>query len=141
MSPAVRNGLLLLVLVVVIGLAGFFLYRGGAGSSAPSSVESQTHWIDVKTGKVWHLSAREREAWDKEPNKRRRDPKYDVHQIVYFNSETNAYTICGAEKDAVTGEWYALSDPEGNELLPPSEKNKPPAAAAPGAAPAPGGEK
>ncbi|MCK4342759.1 MAG: hypothetical protein KAY37_13660 [Phycisphaerae bacterium] len=125
MSPAVKNVVLLVIIGVAIIAAGFFFIRGGSESDYADTEASITHWIDVETGEVWHLTAAELAKWRNDPEKRRRIK--GNRQLVFFNPDTNDYTICGAMKDRKTGEWFCPMGPDGTEYPSPSEREEEPA--------------
>ena len=120
MSPAVKNVVLLVVIVAVLVVAGMFMFRGGKERSYPDDPASITHWMDFETGELFHLTAAELEDWRGDPNKRRSVKESGSRQMVFFNPATNDYTICGAKKDKKTGEWFCPMGPDGTAYAAPS---------------------
>lgn len=122
MSGGKKNVVLGIIIVVAISVAGYLAMRSPSDRQEfPDDPALASHWIDVQTGEHFVLSPAKLEEWNQTPNKQKRDAQgRRVFPAVYFNPETNEYTIVSASYDAVAEKWYATRMPDGTELLPPS---------------------
>jgi hypothetical protein len=84
-------------------------------SAPPDTAASATAWICVQCGQVIHLTARQRDAWCRSPDRVRHDPDADPRQIVFRCDSCNAFTVCRALQCPVHGTWFARVHPDGSD--------------------------
>ncbi len=113
MSSAMKNVLLLVLLLGVAGLAGWFFVRGDPEKKLPDTAESATQWICVQCKKKIDLTARQFEEWRKSPDKIRRDPNYDASQVVFWCDDCKKFSVVRAFFCREHNLWYWTKDPEG----------------------------
>ncbi len=111
MSPALKNGLLLAALVLILILAGWFFTRGDKEATLPKT-GYETEWMCDKCGKQFSLSPAQFDEWFKSPDKIRRDPNMGK-QIVFWCPDCQAFSVVRAEIDPKTKKWYITLDSQG----------------------------
>jgi hypothetical protein len=105
MSPALKNGILLVVLIGALGTAVYMFARGSKESKVDDTQQSQTKWICTKCSKLYSLSAADLEAWRKDPQ--HSDPKLPG---VYKCETCGTFTLVRATKCPQHKEWYPIRD-------------------------------
>jgi hypothetical protein len=129
MSPALKNGLLLALVVVVLG-GGWFVYSKRTKPDDTSDPGTVTHWMCDKCGKHIDLTFKLYDEWRNSTDKIRRDPKYKGRQVVFLCPDCKTYTVVGANVDPATSKWSIAIDSEGKPVAqptPPGEAPPPPA--------------
>ena len=124
MSPTVKNGLLLVVLLAILGLAGWVFSRGRKETTYPNDPATVTAWMCTKCGKHIELTAAKYHDWADSKDK----VQYQNRIAVFLCPDCKEFMVRRAFINPQTGEWS----------VPGSEK--PGAALKPGA-PAPKGPK
>jgi Fe2+ or Zn2+ uptake regulation protein len=107
-----KNVVLISVIVLVLGAAAYFLFRGDPEGSYSSAPETKTHWICCECGKQFELTAKELEAWVRDPQKARRQ-EVGQKQAVLWCDVCKAFTICRAAYCSQHKLWYPECDPDG----------------------------
>ncbi|MBP7748302.1 MAG: hypothetical protein KA383_19475 [Phycisphaerae bacterium] len=113
MSPAVKNGILLAVLLVVLGGAAFFFTRKDKETSYPTT-GYETTWMCEKCGKHFELSPAQYKDWVDSKDKMRRDSNYPPRLTVFWCDNCQAYSVVRAVVNKATGEWELTADSQGN---------------------------
>lgn len=113
MSPAVKNGIMLAALVVVLAAAGFFYSRGKKETIYPST-GYETQWMCDKCSKHYELTPAQYKDWLDSKDKLRRDPNYPRNVIVFWCSDCSAFSVVRATVDKQTGQWSIPRDSAGN---------------------------
>jgi hypothetical protein len=124
MSPAAKNGVMLVVLVGALALAGVFFTRSRRESVYPTT-GGETHWICTKCQKHITLSPAEWKDWLESKDKVRHDPNYPGRLVVFWCPDCKDYTVVRAVIDPKTGTWYPSTDTSGNPTPPEGGAQKP----------------
>jgi hypothetical protein len=104
MSSAMKNGLMLVGLVAVLGLAAWFFSRGRKETTYPDDPSTNTEWMCGKCGKRVALSAAQVDDWMHSKDKVARGP--NVTTIMFLCSDCKDFTVVRARVDPNTREWY-----------------------------------
>jgi hypothetical protein len=131
MSPAVKNGLMLVVLVGALALAGFFFNRSNKESVYPDDKSMATQWICAKCQKHYGLTPAQYKEWIDSKDKVRRDPNFPGKLVVFWCDDCQAFSVVRAAIDRKTMTWYPAHDSAGNPWKPKAEskgESKKPAA-------------
>ncbi len=126
MSPAVKNGILLGALVIIVIAAGFFFTRAKKEGDFPTDT-GLTHWICEKCRNHIELSPAKYQDWFKDPARRRTDPNFTTKMPVFWCESCQAFTVVRADKDRKTGEWINRLDSSGRPVQtasPPKDAEK-----------------
>lgn len=115
MSPAVKNGLMLVVLVGALALAGFFFNRSNKESVYPDDKSMATQWICAKCQKHYELTPAQYKEWIDSKDKVRRDPNYPGRLVVFWCNDCSAFTVVRATIDRKTMTWSPSFDPSTGE--------------------------
>jgi len=113
MSGTMKNVLLLVLLVGLTGLAGYFFVRGDPERKIPDTAESATTWICTECKKTISLTARQVETLLNSPDKVRRGEQYDPKLIVFWCDDCKKFSVVRAWfcEDHKVWSWY--KDPDG----------------------------
>ncbi len=117
MSPAVKNGILLVVLLGVVITAGYFFTKGSPDETLPDDDASATTWICVNDSHIEKLTAKGVEEWMK--TKMERSGR---RMMVFMCPECNEYSIVRAQWCEEDDKFIPKTDLEGNSLLCPSHE-------------------
>ena len=121
MSPAVRNGVLMGVVVVVIVIAGYRFSRGAKESALPRDT-GFTNWMCDTCGDRVRLSIAELDEWMFDTKKR----EVGRPDVVFWCSKCQKFSVVSADVDPTTGEWYFTVDSKGQHHDPPPTALQPP---------------
>ncbi|MBK9118104.1 MAG: hypothetical protein IPM18_00635 [Phycisphaerales bacterium] len=124
MNPALKNGILIVVLLLVVGLAFYFYSRNTGEEALPTSDEYATHWMDEETEERFSLSPAELRKWQTTPGKLRAPDDsagggvmaMGPTQMVFKNDSTGKYSIVRATIHGPTGKWYIERDSRGRDV-------------------------
>jgi hypothetical protein len=114
MSAPVKNGLLLVALVAIVGAAGFFFSRGDKEKSYPAD-GPKTLWMCDKCNHEFLLSPAEYKDWYDSQDKRRRDPNYPGGTTVFFCPDCQKFSVVRAMRSP-SGKIYITKDSEGKSV-------------------------
>ncbi len=123
MSPAVKNVLLLVAVVVVLGVAWFLFSRSAKESAYPTG-SGYTEWMCDTCKKHVKLSAAELQDWMFD--RKKREVGRPDQQVVFWCSDCQKFSVVSAEVDPTTGEWYFTTDSKGQHHEPPPTALQPP---------------
>lgn len=119
MSPAVKNVIMLVVLVLVVILAGWFFVRGDKESGYSGNLEeSGTPWVCVKCGDHMLLSAQGVQEWMNSPDKCKKDS--GSKRIVFWCEKCQDFTVVRGQWCEEDNIYYPLKDLQGNWMNCPS---------------------
>jgi hypothetical protein len=104
MSPAIKNGLLLVVLVAILGLAGWFFTKGRKESIYPDDPNTVTEWMCGKCAKHYPLTAAKYKGWLESKDKVSREP--GVTAVTFWCEDCKEFKVVRARVDQETREWY-----------------------------------
>ena len=121
MSPTLRNGLLLVLLIAILGAAGWLFTRGKKETVLPKT-GWETHWMCEKCHRHFDLSPQQSREWMESKDKIRRDPNFPASLIVFWCPDCKAYSVVRAQIDPANDEWIIQRDSSGNFIAPPSSK-------------------
>ena len=121
MSPAVKNILMLVVLLGALVGAGFFFTHSKKERTYPDDPSLATQWICTKCSNLVSLTPARYKEWASSKDKIRRDPNYPGRLFVFWCDKCNDFTLVRAGKDSKSGEWYPTTDTTGNPNEPPSK--------------------
>ncbi len=128
MSPAMKNVLLLTIVLVALGGALWWTLHKRAEEVIPDDPNVNTKWMCEKCG--WHtaLTDRQLEDWRQTPGKLRRERTSVLSkQMVFLCPTCNTYTVVGALECKVHKNWYCAISSQGQVLdCPQCTKEKPP---------------
>ena len=130
MSPAAKNGAMLVVLVGALVAAGFFFTRSKKDRVYPDDKSLATQWICTKCDKHFELTPAVYNEWRESKDKIRRDPNFTGRLMVFWCPDCSAFTVVRAVIDRKTMTWYPQTDVEGNPT-PSKESGAQPAPKAP----------
>ena len=111
MSSAVKNGLMLVVLVGALALAGVFFTRGNKERTYPDDKSMATQWICAKCQKHYELTPAQYKDWIDSKDKVRRDPNFPGRLVVFWCSDCSAFSVVRATIDRKTMNWSPSVDP------------------------------
>ncbi len=114
MSPAAKNGVMLVVLVGALAAAGLFFTRAKKDRVYPEDKSLATQWICTKCEKHYDLTPATYKEWMDSKDKIRRDPNYPGRLVVFWCNDCQAFTVVRAVIDRKTMTWYPQTDAEGN---------------------------
>ena len=120
MSPAVKNGMLLVVLLAVVGVAFYFFSSGDSERGYDDTDESKTTWVCVKTGYVVELTSRQVNEWQESSDKVLRGT--GGKQTIFWCPETQDYTLVRAQWCKDDNKYFPKKDLDGNSLNCPSDQ-------------------
>ena len=136
MSPAVKNVLLLGVVVVVLIGAAFMFRSRTKDRSYPDDPKLRTQWICEKCSKHFELTPAVSHDWETSKDKIRRDPNYPASVIVFWCPDCSTFSVVRARVNKGTGEWTFTRDSLGNPVGGAGESKTAGKGARPGAKPA-----
>lgn len=126
MSGGTRNVVLLVVLVVALGFAGWFFYRGDPEGVIPDDPNVLTHWMCEKCGWRADLTERDLDKWSHDRQKRWIDPddKFNT-QLVFWCPQCQEFTVVGAMQCPIHNIWHCAISSKGQVLdCPECEKER-----------------
>lgn len=101
MSPALKNGLMLVVLVAILGLAGWMFTKGRKETTYPNDPNTVTAWMCGKCGKHFELTAAKYKDWADSKDK----VQYQKQKAVFWCPDCKEFTVLRTWVDGQTGEW------------------------------------
>jgi hypothetical protein len=116
MSPALKNGILIAIVAVILIAAGFTYKKKSADTGYSDDPNLATHWMCDETGEQFSLTPAKYQEWFTAPDRLRNDPNYPQGLLVFKNEKTGRYTIVRAEIDPVTKEWYIKTNSKGEPV-------------------------
>ncbi|MBU0638312.1 MAG: hypothetical protein KKB50_05560 [Planctomycetes bacterium] len=108
-----KNGLLLVMLIVVVGVAGWFFTRAKKGTALPTK-GFETHWMCEKCHRDFKLTPAEYQEWLDSKDKLRRDPNFPARVVVFWCPDCKAYSVVRAQLDPTTDKLVIERDSSGN---------------------------
>jgi hypothetical protein len=115
MSPAVKNVIMLVVLVGVVILAGWFFVKGDPESELSDDMDtSRTDWVCTKCGNHIQLTAADVKDWTESPEKCKKDP--DTRMYLFWCDQCTDHTVVRGQWCADDNIWYPRCDLQGNPL-------------------------
>jgi hypothetical protein len=112
MSPAVKNGVLLAVLIVAVGAAGLMFSRSNKANQYPTD-GPKTRWMCDTCGKQITLNPAEYKDWYDSKDKRRRDPNFGP-ESVFWCDQCKKFSVVRAFVQG--GKWVFSVDSQGNPV-------------------------
>ena len=101
MSPVLKNGLMLVVLVAILGLAGWFFTKGRKDTTYPNDPSTITAWMCEKCGKHIELTAAKYKDWTDSKDK----SQVTNGKLSFLCPDCKEFTVKRAWVDQQTGEW------------------------------------
>ncbi len=115
MSPAIKNILLLVVLLGVLGAAGWFFVRGDPEKEYPTEASSNTMWKCTKCGWEVELTAAEVQDWLNSDDKVRKDRSMG-RITVFWCPQCQEFTVVRAEKCSRHNIYFCTKTVDGTRL-------------------------
>ena len=112
MSPALKNGLLAGIVIVLAGVA-VWRWRASTGVGELDDPNTITHWMCDKCGKHIDLTYKQYNEWLKSPDKLRHDPNHPGRQVVFWCPDCKEFRVVAAFVDKNTGKWLMPNDSNG----------------------------
>jgi hypothetical protein len=116
MSPAAKNGLMLVVVLAVLGGAGLLYSTRSSKEHTYPTTGSETQWICSKCQKHYPLSPAQWKDWMDSKDRVRRDPNFPGKLVVFWCDDCKEFSVVRARVDRKTLEWFASTDPAGNPI-------------------------
>jgi LPXTG-motif cell wall-anchored protein len=101
MSPALKNGLMLVGLVAILGLAAWFFTKGRKETTYPNDPNTTTAWMCEKCGKHIELTASKYKDWADSKDK----SEFKNGRQSFLCPDCKEFTVKRAWIDQETGEW------------------------------------
>jgi hypothetical protein len=120
MSPAVKNVLLLVALLAILGATGFLFTRGNKESLLPDDPKQASQWMCDTCKEHVSLTPAKFDEWSKSADKVRRDPNYPGRPIVFLCPKCSKFTVVRADVEE-DGTWTIAVDSKGKPVSNPQK--------------------
>jgi len=126
MSPGLKNGILVVVLILIVAGAAWFFAKGDEERDLPDTDASVTTWKCFKCGKDIKLTAKQLDEWSHNPDKVRFDPDKSAKQMVFKCPDCQTFDVVRSKFDKICKVYFCFVDPDGRMQEPPMcpEKKK-----------------
>lgn len=113
MNPAMKNTLMGLLALAMVGVAGWLFFRSSKASEMPDTQETRTEWMCAQCQKMLHLTAKQVDDLRNSKDKVRRGAEFDPKHTVFWCDDCKTFTITRALHCNKHDEWYNPRPPSG----------------------------
>ena len=116
MSPAVKNGLLIVLILAAVGLAAWQMSRPSDDERAPDTPDTRTAWMCATCGRIERWTARQVEDNLATPGRAQFGDEVGARQTRFYCDTCQSFTILRADWCGFHQRYYLTVAPDGRPL-------------------------